>query len=419
MNTRQLLGGAALFTLVLMLVVGAGTAASTEIVTGGAGHVPAQVYTDHDAIWIDGNADFLSQAAAEGWSGDGSAENPLTIEGYRITNSSTQCIRLWNVDLHWVIKDCLLEGGPPYVCGLWLSNVSNGKFMNNVIRNRHTAIIGFDGTENVTFAGNEVYNNTAGAFEIQGGMQNCDIVDNVIDDNGGSGIWILGGYLDGQLMHNSVSDGVYGIYVHGGENSSIESNTIQDTSSDGIMMLSAARVEAYDNSLRRVDTGILVTGEHSVIRSNLIDNSTEYGIRVASGHNISIQQNKISNCTGYGLGLSATTANTTVRENAFIDNSASPQVIDDGEDNTFIYNHYNDWISPDANGDNIVDIPYSLDGETNSSDLYPLVDPDEPIPTATSPPTTALPSLIAIETVMIVGVAIVVISGVVLMKLRR
>jgi len=65
----------------------------------------------------------------------------------------------------------------------------------------------------------------------------------------------------------------------------------------------------------RVDTGILVTGEHSVIRSNLIDNSTDYGIRVASGHNTSIQQNKISNCTGYGLGLSATTANTTVREN--------------------------------------------------------------------------------------------------------
>ncbi|MHA1768574.1 MAG: hypothetical protein ACTSV3_01840 [Candidatus Thorarchaeota archaeon] len=81
MNTRQLLGGAALFTLVLVLIVGARTAASTEMVTGGAGHVPAQVYTDHDAIWIDGNADFLSQAAAEGWSGDRSAENPLTIEG--------------------------------------------------------------------------------------------------------------------------------------------------------------------------------------------------------------------------------------------------------------------------------------------------------------------------------------------------
>ncbi|MFO8109268.1 MAG: hypothetical protein R6U17_01905 [Thermoplasmata archaeon] len=41
-------------------------------------------YTVRSPIRIDGDSDFASQAAQEGWPGDGSTENPYVIEGYEI-----------------------------------------------------------------------------------------------------------------------------------------------------------------------------------------------------------------------------------------------------------------------------------------------------------------------------------------------
>jgi hypothetical protein len=42
----------------------------------------SQVYIPHDVISIDGNEDFLSQAALEGWNGSGTENDPIIIEGY-------------------------------------------------------------------------------------------------------------------------------------------------------------------------------------------------------------------------------------------------------------------------------------------------------------------------------------------------
>ena len=41
-------------------------------------------------------------------------------------------------------------------------------------------------------------------------------------------------------------------------------------------------------------------------------------------------------------------------------------------DNSFRYNYWDDWISPDANDDGIVDVPYFVDGVAGNQDQYPI-----------------------------------------------
>lgn len=372
--------------LLALLVTGSivGASRAQQLTTQDDAVVAA--YTDHDAIWIDGNPDFLAQAAAESWGGNGTAGNPIIIEGYRITDSTTQCIRLWNVDLFWIIRNCLLEGGPPYVCGLWAQNIANGEFSNNVIRDRHSGILAYGGSVNVNFTGNQIYDNTANAFEAQSGMLNCTIADNTFHDNLGANLWITGGYTNTLISDNIITDGTYGINAAGGMGSVIQGNAVSDTSMDSLMVLSSSNMTVIENTLTRSGgEGILVTGGNFTIESNIVSNASEIGIRVASGDFNVLRSNTITNSTEYGLSLSATTSNATVTKNSFINNGEGCQVEDDGDGNAFYFNHYSDWVSPDSNSDNVVDEPYLLDGDAANQDCYPLVDVSGPtIPTTTS-----------------------------------
>ncbi|MGY5881379.1 MAG: hypothetical protein RTV31_14100, partial [Candidatus Thorarchaeota archaeon] len=58
--------------------------------------------------------------------------------------------------------------------------------------------------------------------------------------------------------------------------------------------------------------------------------------------------------------------------NVLLDNGGSCQLNDDGEDNIFIYNYFSDWLTPDANSDNFVDVPYEADGASDNSDDWPV-----------------------------------------------
>ncbi|MHA2092267.1 MAG: hypothetical protein ACW98K_15565 [Candidatus Kariarchaeaceae archaeon] len=66
-------------------------------------------YTAHDPISINGNADFHSQAASEGWDlggiRDGSAGKPYIIGGYTITNPAFVAISIHNTDLYFEITN--------------------------------------------------------------------------------------------------------------------------------------------------------------------------------------------------------------------------------------------------------------------------------------------------------------------------
>ena len=102
-----------------------------------------------------------------------------------------------------------------------------------------------------------------------------------------------------------------------------------------------------------------------------------------------------------------------ITRNVFINNGATTQICDEGENNTYIYNYYDDWTSPDVDSDQIVDTPYSIDGVVGNQDLYSLADPHAvpPVTTTTNTTTTSTGTgdPIPMEILMIAGGGVIII----------
>jgi parallel beta-helix repeat protein len=406
-HTAQILA----LTVLLLLAAAPGLAPETE--TGAAAKKPSSIvtsaaYTDHAAIYVDGNADFLAQASTETWVGNGSPANPITITGYRIIDTGVAAVRIWNVDLHWVLSDCLIEGGPPYAAAIWLSNVSNGVVSGNIMRHRDLGIYAVDGTKNCSIVGNEIYDNDQQGIVSLNGMSNCIISGNDFHGNQGNNIWMTGGFNDSEISDNSFLGGGNGVRVLACLRSIVRNNTVMNSQLDSIVIPSAKDSAILDNNVTgSLVTGIMTTGDRLEIAGNVVSDCVSYGIYVAFGNNCSLRENTVSNCTEYGLRL-ASVANTTVTQNIFSDNGDGCQVEDDGDDNSFCYNHFSEWTSPDVDANNIVDSPYEIDGDAENNDPCPLVDPKGPIPnpsTNTSHGVDAFPYLAIGSMVVLLGIA--------------
>ncbi|MHA1995286.1 MAG: hypothetical protein ACW97Z_12150 [Candidatus Hodarchaeales archaeon] len=75
------------------------------------------------------------------------------------------------------------------------------------------------------------------------------------------------------------------------------------------------------------------------------------------------------------------TDNNSIMWNRFIENGLGDTTIqqakDNGINNEIVHNYWSDWITPDRNGDGIVDLPYLIDGDVDvkNTDKYPHVYP--------------------------------------------
>ena len=376
----------------------------------------SQTYTDHAAIFIDGNADLLAQAVSESWEGIGTESDPVIIEGYRISGVATDGIKIWNVDLHWIVRDCVIENAPT-ACGFYIDNCSNGEFSNNIIRDRDVGIQCYEGTYNCRFLNNQILNNRDTSFKVLGGMANCIVSGNVFADNLGNNIWITGGFNDSHIVRNTIVGGMNAIRITICMRTTITENTVRDSGLDALVFPSATGIRITGNTITNITgNGIMTSGNDAWIESNVVANSTLAGIYVAFGDNSTITHNLLENCTEYGLKLGGATTNTTVTENSFIDNNGeNSQVIDNGENNLVSYNHYSEWITPDYDSNGIVDVEYSLDGESDNVDPYPIVDVSGTIPAST--PTGNTPADIVLLAV-VGAIAIVLIVAILLMKRR-
>jgi len=371
-------------------------------------------YTAHDPIWIQSNQEFIDQAALESWPGDGSEGDPFIITGYSF-NQETQPLRIWDTDVHWQFINNRVDGvGDDIQCGTWIETVSNGAIIDCEFLNRHSGMIIMD-VENFTISGNYVHDATANGIEVMTMITNCDITDNIVDDINHNGI-LVAGMTSGSISGNEVTDcGRRGISVTSGfYNSELKSNTITGVEEEGIFVQMATNSEMSFNTISLVeDVGMAVIGfntcllknntidsvtgsgmsvdycELSNITMNNIENCTEIGIESLGGTNTSIIQNTVSDCDGYAISLNEDTDFFEIKNNVFLNNGGGCQLNDDGENNIFIYNYYSDWLSPDADSDNFVDLPYEADGTADNSDDWPVTTMGHnPSPTTTTTTTT-------------------------------
>ncbi|MFX1506922.1 MAG: nitrous oxide reductase family maturation protein NosD [Promethearchaeota archaeon] len=373
-------------------------------------------YNVHVPLWISGNDDFAEQVDSEGWFGNGTASSPYIIEKLEITGGTFQ-IRIEHTNVYFEIRHCLLLNGADH--GIYLLNVTHGMI-------RSTSIL--DITDNPVFmsscsfinVSNCVFTNSSmgGGVSIHSST-NIRISDNYCEllkiyvSSSSNKVVIMNNEIVGAYRGIAIDGGSFDVRVHAnvaryndigisisGSNINLTENYVCDNLNQGFFG------NAMDNNFSRNivtnnSIGIhLSGGQRGVICENYIYNNSNDGLGVYESHYCLISGNAIAFNNGHGIrlessfctvvenflfqnnqyGLHAGESDHYIYHNNFVSNneggvqaynSISP---DNHWDNDSEGNYWNDWTSPDAEGDGIVDSPYILDGSGAVTDYYPLTD---------------------------------------------
>ena len=115
-----------------------------------------------ESIFIDGNDMFAAKAISEGWSGDGSLNDPYIVENYTIRAISEHGIEIRNTNLHFIIRNVSITNGRSnYYHGFYLYNVTNGILKNNTADNNLAGFL-LVNSDNNTSSNNVAINNLHG-----------------------------------------------------------------------------------------------------------------------------------------------------------------------------------------------------------------------------------------------------------------
>jgi parallel beta-helix repeat protein len=249
---------------------------------------------------------------------------------------------------------------------------SNGIFMDNEI---HSASVGIHvwGANDTLITRNTIYDSSWDAVFIEDESYRNTISDNLFYDNHEAGVAIIDGSSENEIIHNEIVDCGYGVVVGDRSNSCIvEDNYIHNCVWGGILTGSEYHVIQENHINMTSGSAIRIKGFNNTIRDNLIaDNPDDGCILNEESGNTTVCNNVFLNNTDYGLKVLSNS--NIITQNDFIENGETPQALDDGIDNTFSENHWSNWISPDSDSDQFVDMPYNITGTAESIDELPRV----------------------------------------------
>ena len=276
----------------------------------------------HGPIVIDGDANFSATADAEGWSGDGSTQDPYIIENYDITMGPTPeaSINITNTRVSFVVQGCSLIGPaatPSY--GIHLENSTNGRIVNNMITNFATGLNVSAGSTNTIVTGNNISYNSYGIWWEQ--SDNFEINEN-------------------HCSHNFFT----GVYISNSDDGTISRNNCSGNGLNGIHSLSST---------------------YNTLSENICHGNTNAGFRLQVT-DWSTFENNTSSENGVGIWSTASVSNP-IHWNIFVNNTSN--IFDDGTNLLWDYNYWSDYTGSDANSDGFGDTPYTFGWEDN----YPLM----------------------------------------------
>ena len=171
---------------------------------------------------IDDDADLVSMASLLGWPGDGSASDPIIIQGYQLRNSDgDECLYIGNTTLHLSIRNNTVTQSVVGQDGIVLFNVINAEVTGNTFRNKDRALL-LDQCHDVIVSDNSFQYNAVG---IQlSACHDCIIQSNRMASQNAVGI-LLDDSDSCTVQDNIISRcSGYGASVTG------DSNSIQDNS---------------------------------------------------------------------------------------------------------------------------------------------------------------------------------------------
>ncbi|MHA1903914.1 MAG: NosD domain-containing protein [Candidatus Thorarchaeota archaeon] len=336
---------------------------------------------NHDFIAINGNDDFLEQAANEGWPGAGTENDPIIISGYRITGS-WHMFKVINTDLFFEFSSNYLDGVDGAWCGLYMANTSNGVVSNTVVTRAAIAIHTL-WINDCEFIDNTMQNNHNDGIVLEGKCDRNTISANLIEDNLRDGIaldWNSSfNIVTNNVIRNNLGNGI--TLWEDADQNLIEGNEIVGSSQKGISVKGNNNTITNNSILENRINGIFITGDHNEVSGNCIFDSSSTGIKLYAGadHNI-IAFNSILNCTYYAISSPTSCNSNAITRNDIIGNRGECQALDEGYDNRFQHNYWNPWYISNENDDEICDEKYPIDGNANNTDAQPMLQPNTDLP---------------------------------------
>lgn len=346
-----------------------------ESMRGSHPEIGLEGYAPHDPILIDGDSDFASQAASEGWSGDGTVGNPYIIENYDINASNANGVEIRNTTVYFVIRNCVVHDG--YFGyhyydynGIRFYNVINANVENCIIYNNVDGIQLLYYSSNNSISTNRIHNNDESGVSIGTSSNNNHVHENLIHGNYYSIELHTSSYnnyiyenqiynsLDGinmdtssynnYIYENHIYDNSYGVYLDTSSYNNIYSNDIYDNSLAGIKGESSPNNCIYENQIYNNghNNGYGAIHLHSSSNNNIYLNEiyNNYGwgyaaVYLRSSSNNNIYLNEIHNNLGYSICLDIS-SNNCIYKNQIYDNHYGIK-IDTSSSNKIYLNNFN------------------------------------------------------------------------------
>jgi parallel beta-helix repeat protein len=354
--------------------------------------------TSQSVLHVDSDADF----PLNGFTGTGTASDPYLLYAKDVdATGSYNSIYIGNTTAFFIIRSCSLHNAStplvdpaaylPYHAGsgITLNNVTNGKIENSKIdqNDRGVVLIG----SSITIANDTFSNNTVHGIEII--ASTGFIVNNNTISNSTYGVTVRGtsnllsqGQIDLNWIRNSGKDGMSLTNLHGGyigsneidsshfngttlinsDNNTVENNTFYQSGTNGLALTNASNTNIVHHNFFSINSaqGALLSGSRlNQLYDNQFINNTDVGIRVLSGGTNWVYRNYLSGNNNSFL---------TTNPQAYSATLTNWNMTNGG-----VGNAWHNWISPDANYDGIVDIPYVIPGllQNDSRPLTGMVTP--------------------------------------------
>ncbi|UCG03244.1 MAG: right-handed parallel beta-helix repeat-containing protein [Candidatus Heimdallarchaeota archaeon] len=290
--------------------------------------------------------------------------------------------------------------------GIFLDPADNNKITNNTIHsNLEDGIYLFESDETL-ISNNTINDNGGNGITLEDSDENT-ISDNIIYGNGdtgtgkgigaslqasnrGNGIF-LDPADDNIISNNEIYENeVNGIYILETKTTQIFSNWIFGNGWNGIFLELSNLNKIFDNfigGLAFISMNGIGASVGTIVKQEASNRGNGIFLEVSSENNIS--KNDISNNTNYGVILDEDSSDNMIQWNDFFGNNpnGTSQAFDDGLNNEFSYNYWDDHDNSDTNGDGVADSHYKINGDAKNFDQSPMATPDgELIPSPPSPP---------------------------------
>ncbi|MFO8078468.1 MAG: NosD domain-containing protein [Thermoplasmatota archaeon] len=255
--------------------------------------------------------------------------------------------------------------------GVYNENIIINKAIFLIGEDKNSTVISGDGSDDVvsivrnkvTFSGFTVENGGDEGVQIRSNQ--CLISDNIITLNMDNGLSVTSCFENEIVNNHIILNNDDGLAVSGGFGNTFKNNNISNN---------------YDNGIVLDDTS------SNTFLNNHIESNRDDGIDLDNSNENYFIGNTVKDSQNKGIYMRKSSSENQIYFNNFIDNN--PNAYDEFS-NTWHNsksqegNYWDEYSGKDNNNDGIGDIPYLIDGGTNS-DMYPLMNiwgnskPDKP-----------------------------------------